>query len=244
MPIIESGHSLELELKDVDTEGRTIVQAFTRYNVKDADGDIGRRGMFTKSWKESKHRVKHLLNHDVEKPVGKIEDLFDDEDYAYYKAKIGTHKLGDDFLEMANSGLITEASYGFRTMRKKDLQDGGRELLEVKHWECSPLTHWGANEFTPIISLTKSLSKEELLQKYEKRHDALEKFCRTATASDETIELLLLEIKQLSQIIINLSSEDSHHNAGTDDPTLPERKEDDELKIRMMLKAIEMRLAG
>ncbi len=95
--------TIESEVKEVDVKGRTMIGAFTRYNVKDSDGDIARKGMFTKTWQENFKRIKHLLNHDVTKPVGQIKRLWEDEDYAYYESAVGTHKLGDDVLEMAES---------------------------------------------------------------------------------------------------------------------------------------------
>lgn len=196
----------EYELKDVDNTSRTIIQAFAKYDTPDADKDISRKGLFTKSWNENKNRIKHLLNHDVTKPVGKPENIYDEQGFAIMKSKIGTHKLGDDFLEMAVSGLITEASYGAIPTRYNKLKGGGRELLETKLMEISSLTHWGAQQFTPLLSVNKCLDKETYVQKLLKRSEALEKFCKSSTASDETIELLLLESKQLTKIIIDSST--------------------------------------
>jgi HK97 family phage prohead protease len=196
--------SFEFPVKDVDMGSRTLVQAFTRYDVKDSDKDIGRKGMFAKTWAENLPRIKHLLNHDTTKPLGKVESMWDDDTYAYGKSKIGTHTLGDDFIKMADSGLITEASYGYNVIKEKQSNDGN-ELLEVKLWEWSSLTCWGANQYTPIISLTKSLDKAEQENKVATRIKALEKFCKDTDATDETIQLLLLELKQLQQLFIDLS---------------------------------------
>jgi HK97 family phage prohead protease len=197
---------MEFPVKDVDTSSRTLVQAYTRYDVEDSDGEYGRKGMFAKTWTENFSRIKHLLNHDTTQPIGKPEKLWDDNEYAYGKSKIGTHSLGDDFIKMADSGLITEASYGFKVIKDNTLKDGKRELLEVKMWEWSSLTHWGANQYTPIISLTKGLTKPEQEDKISTRIKALEKFCKNTTATDETIELLLLEMKQLQQLFIDLKT--------------------------------------
>lgn len=203
--IIQYKSAGDFEVKDVDRESRTLVQAYTRYNVKDSDTDYGRKGMFDRTWSENFHRIKHLLNHDVTQPLGKPEKFWDDNDYAYMKSKIGTHNLGNDFLKMAESGLITEASYGYKVIREKKLSDGN-ELLEVKLWEVSSLTHWGANEYTPIISLTKGMTKEQQADKFAARVKALDAFCRNTDATDETIQLLLLEIKQLQQSVLDLTT--------------------------------------
>lgn len=218
-----------LSVKDVDMGSRTVVQAYTRYDVKDSDGDYGRKGMFNKTWAENFSRTKHLLNHDSTKPLGKIESLWDDNEFAYYKSKIGTHSLGDDFIKMADSGLITEASYGFQTIRQNKVKDGN-ELLEVKLWEVSALTAWGANQYTNIISLTKSLNKEQRIDKVSSRIKALEKFCKNTTATDETIELLLIEIKQLQQLYIDQESTYAAEEAPTPDETKDESLLIDRLK--------------
>jgi uncharacterized protein len=203
--IIQYKSFADFAVKDVDTSGRTLVQAFTRYHVKDSDEDIGRPGMFTKTWSENFQRIKHILNHDITKPVGRPEKLWEDNEYAYMKSKIGTHILGDDFIKMADSGLITEASYGYNVIRENKTNEGN-ELLEVKLWEISSLTGWGANQYTPIISLQKGVQKADALSKMVERMKALEKFCKDSDATDETIQLLLIETKQLQQHIIDIST--------------------------------------
>lgn len=208
--IYQYKQGLAFELKDVDIKSRITIGAFTRYNVKDADGDIGRKGMFKKTWGENgptsdRPRIKHLLNHDITQPIGKPLELWDDDDYAYYKSLIGTHTLGDDYLKMAESGLITEHSYGFTRIRDNKTKEGN-EMLEVKQWEFSSLTSWGANEFSPLLSVAKGQNKDALLEKLLKRTSAVEKFCRNSTATDETIQFMLIEYKQLQQILIDLSN--------------------------------------
>jgi HK97 family phage prohead protease len=209
MSAFQYKNAFSCELKDVDKGSRIMKGAFTRYNVKDSDGDIGRKGMFAKTWKENFPRIKHLLNHDVTKPVGKIKSLWEDDDYAYYESQVGTHKLGDDVLDMAQSGLLTEHSYGYNILREEKAKDGNH-LLEVKQWELSNLTGWGANEYTPLLEFTKSMDAVALGQRLEKRMKALESYCYNSTASDETIQLLLLEIKQLQQHILDLSTSSTH----------------------------------
>lgn len=191
------------QLKDVDKKSRLMIGAFTRYDVLDSDGDIGKKGMFSKTWTENFARIKHLLNHDVTKPVGKIKRLWDDDQFAYYESAVGTHKLGDDVLDMAESGLITEHSYGYNTVRQNKAKEGN-ELIEVKQWELSNLTGWGANQHSPLLSFSKASDKINLIQRLNDRVKSLERFCNNSTASDETIELLLLEIKQLHQQMIDI----------------------------------------
>jgi HK97 family phage prohead protease len=188
--MMETKFNTGLRTKDVDTTRRTIVQAFTRYNVVDHDGDIGCKGMFQNSWNTKFSRIKHLLNHDPNRPLGKIEKMWEDDSYAYMKSRIGNHALGEDFLKMAESGLITEASYGFRGA-KRQRTPGGKKLLEVDLWEISSLTAWGANQFSPLLSIDEAKS----------RLKALEGFCGRSRISEETGQMLELEMKSLRTFV-------------------------------------------
>ena len=212
---------LAAQVKDVDQKQGIVSGYFSAFNNVDADGDIIRSGAFTKTIREngpgsSKPRIKHLMNHDVNQVPGVLQVLKEDSTGLYYESKAGTHTLGQDYIKMVESGIITEHSIGFRTVKRNQLQDyegyksnpsgGWFEITEVKLWEGSSLTGWGANENTPITGL-KGLSIDQQLQKMLERSNALEKFCRNTTASDETIELLLIEQKQLTQLIIDLQKQ-------------------------------------
>lgn len=217
------------EVKDVDFATNTVRGIFTRYNVKDSDGDIGVKGMFTKTWaengpKSSKPRIKMFMNHDSLQVPGVITDLWDDQDNAYYAAKIGDHTLGVDFMKMAQSGIITEHSYGYQRVREQKTSDGNK-LLEVKQWELSALTGWGANEYTPLLQSGKSEDTITLIEKVLKRSAIVEKFCRNTDATDETIQLLLIEFKQMQQLLIDLTTQ-------PETPTVPEEKADNSALIQ------------
>jgi hypothetical protein len=184
---------ISAEIKDIDTKQGVVAGYFANFNTLDSDGDIIRPGAFNQTIKEwlPKGRVKHLLNHDVSKPLGKIIDLFEDDYGLFYKSEIGKHQLGQDFIKMAESGLVTEHSIGFRTLNEKST-DLGNEITHVQLYEGSSLTGWGANPNTPLVSI-KSLSVETISERLK----SFEHFVRKTTASDETIELCLIHIKQL-----------------------------------------------
>ncbi len=208
---------LPASIKDVDAKKGIVTGYFSAFNNKDADGDIILKGAFTKTIQEngpnsSNPRIKHLLNHSTSLPLGKIQVLSEDQKGLYYESQVGTHTLGSDFIKMVESGLITEHSIGFKTVKEeKDAKDNSTNYIkEVKLWEGSSLTAWGSNPETPLTSL-KSLTPEELLSK----HNAIERFCRSSTATDETIEMLLLHSKQLSQIILDLQKDTTKPPVGT-----------------------------
>lgn len=189
--------------KDADVSKGIVTGYFASFGNKDSDGDIIVKGAFAKTISENgpgsaKPRIKHLLNHDVTKPLGKLLILQEDAKGLYYESQAGTHALGRDFLKMVESGLITEHSIGFRTI-KEDRKADANYMNELALMEGSGLTGWGANSETPLTGM-----KGFDLSEMNTRIKALDKFCRNTTATDETIELLLIEIKQLQQYIIDL----------------------------------------
>lgn len=208
--------SVNASIKDVDGKKGIVSGYFSSFDNVDSDGDVIRKGAFAKSimeWgpKSTTPRIKHLQNHNVSQPLGKITDLSEDTNGLLYESQIGSHALGQDFIKMVDSGLITEHSIGYQVMKQNQLQEwadymknptGGMfELTDLKLWEGSSLTAWGSNQNTPLTGM-KAEEKKDAIQALMNRQKNLEKFCRNTTASDETIELLLIECKQLTQLII------------------------------------------
>ena len=209
MQLITKGSScIAPQLKDFDKSRRLVSAYYTAFGNEDADTDIGTKGMTLKSIaengpKSAKPRIKHFKNHNTMQPaISLITDMGEDDFGAWFTGLVGTHNDGEDFLKQADSGLITEHSYGL-TPLQRDKADR-RKMLQVKVWEVSSLDFLGANENTPFISLGKALPKEDILKYYIDRHAALEKFCRNSDASDELIQSLLIEYKFLAQNILDL----------------------------------------
>lgn len=207
--------------KDADVSKGIVTGYFASFGNKDADGDIILKGAFARTLKENgpqsaKPRIKHLFNHDATKPLGKLMMLVEDEKGLYYESQIGTHALGKDFLKMVESGLISEHSIGFKTI-KEDKKTDANYMHELKLWEGSSLTAWGANEETPLTGM-KSLEKA---QAASNRIEMITKALRDGTYTDETFDLLEIELKQLQQLYISLRA-----TTDSESTTLPETKED------------------
>jgi uncharacterized protein len=209
-------------LKDIDISSREMVGQFAAYNTPDLVGDVGFKGMFDKTWSEAKNRVKHIYEHDTTKPIGKINQLWDDANGAYYKSKVPKHKFGDYVLELAEAGLINEHSYGYVVRRGVKNSHGGRDLKDVIHTEVTSVGGgYAIHGNTPLLKVSKSLndveSLESLVKSMNEKYIALHNFCYKSNASDEDLfdleyktGLLLLEIKQLQQTIIDLKANSVH----------------------------------
>lgn len=188
--------------KDADVKQGIVTGYFSKFDNVDSDGDVIRKGAFSKTIVENFARVKHLMNHNVSQPLGVIKSLTEDNYGLAYESQVGKHALGVDFIKMVESGLITEHSIGFVTVKQKKAEDDTNEITEIKLYEGSSLTAWGANPLTPLTGLKSEVDVEKIFEQQK----AIEKFCKASDATDETIEMLLLHSKQLSQYIIDLKA--------------------------------------
>ena len=190
--------------KDADVKQGIVTGYFSKFDNVDSDGDVIRKGAFTKTISENFSRIKHLMNHNVSQPLGVIKSLNEDGYGLAYESQVGKHALGVDFIKMVESGLITEHSIGFVSVKKNQLKDNAdlTEITEIKLYEGSSLTAWGANPLTPLTGLKAEINVEKIFEQQK----AIEKFCKNSDATDETIEMLLLHSKQLSQYIIDLKA--------------------------------------
>ena len=208
---------LSAEIMDMNPKQGIVTGYFSKFNNVDADGDIIRPGAFAKTIMEqgpnsALPRIKHLMNHEPSQPLGKLLSLTEDSYGLAYESQIGSHEGGEDFIKMIESGLITEHSIGFKIIKRNQIQSyesylknpsaGQFEITEIKLYEGSSLTAWGANPLTPITSLKSEIEVEKII----KQQAAIEKFCRKTDATDDTIQMLLLHSKQLAQFILDIKS--------------------------------------
>ena len=208
---------LSAEIMDMNPKQGIVTGYFSKFNNVDSDGDIIRPGAFAKTISEqgpnsALPRIKHLMNHEPSQPLGKLLSLTEDSYGLAYESQIGSHEGGEDFIKMIESGLITEHSIGFKIIKRNQIQSyesylrnpaaGQFEITEIKLYEGSSLTAWGANPLTPITSLKSEVEVEKII----KQQAVIEKFCRKTDATDDTIQMLLLHSKQLAQFILDIKS--------------------------------------
>lgn len=213
------------ELKEINKGERSAVIAFATYNNIDRTNDILKKGAFAKSWNESKNDIRLFLNHDPNLAIGKNMDLWEDDNHAYTKAWMGTHTLGEDTLKMLDEGIISDSSFGFKTVKANNIEVKGqkvRELKELKHYEVSALTHWGANPMSKVQTVTKGLNID--IEELKASIARMEKFCRNTTASDETILNILSELKSAQEL---LSQYDTAFTPDEEPDASEENDEDD-----------------
>lgn len=198
-------------IKDMDIKLGIVTGYAASFNTLDSDNDIILPGSFTKSIRDSgptssQPRIKHLLNHNTSQPLGVPEVLKEDGTGLYYESKAGNHALGVDFIKMVDSGLITEHSIGFSTIKKTANKDGSTSLNELKLWEFSSLTAWGANQNTPLLGV-------KSLQKIDDRINNLVKAIANGTFTDTTFTFLSEELLYLQKAFKDISTKPEHSDA-------------------------------
>ena len=187
--------SFDSAIKDVDVKKSISTGYLANFESLDSDGDIIEKGAFTKTLKENgvegTGRIKHLLDHKKEQVIGKFLVLKEDNFGLYYESKIGTHDLGVDFLKMAESGLITEHSIGYRPIKEIQKNDANH-LLELNLREGSSLKFWGANQNTPFIGLKSANDIEEELSYLTSVLNKYEKALKNGSFTDETFKEIII----------------------------------------------------
>lgn len=191
------------EIKDLDFSKRVVQAYYANFEKVDSDMDLIDVNCYKKSIKDrgpaSDHpRIKHLYNHwDA---AGTITELDQDSKGAFFTSKLGRHTVGNDTLLMYEDGIITEHSHGFEVLRDSETtidEEKVRIIEEAVLWEVSSLDKWGANMHTPVIK-----SKQDKRQ-WSKRIEIIEKALREGKYTDETFELLEIQLKQIKQLLIN-----------------------------------------
>lgn len=203
-------HYLIASIKDMDAKQGIVTGYAASFGTLDADRDIIMPGAFTKTIKEqgpqsAQPRIKYLLNHNTSQPLGLPQVLKEDTKGLYYESKVGTNSIAVDFLKMVDSGLITEHSIGFNTIRKTvinpdaDWREQTTQIHEVKLYEFSALTAWGANQYTPLIGV-------KSLKSVEDRIERLIKATENGTFTDSTFIFLNDELLFLQKAFKDIST--------------------------------------
>lgn len=143
------------------------------FNNKDSYGDIVRPGAYTKTLMERGNKVKVLYNHNWDNLIGTPKQMKEDTYGLWVQAQIITAlSLGKDVLELMRAGALSEMSIGYQAIKYNYLSDDtdsywpGRELLEVKLFEFSPVT-FAANELAAITGVKSGRDLEARLNALE-----------------------------------------------------------------------------
>jgi len=176
-------------IKDVDMESRMVSGYFSAFDFVDSDGDMLKKGCYSKTIEErgprGKNRIMHLLQHDPAKPLGKPMELYEDDYGLKFTTAISETQYGTDTLKLYKDGVYTEHSVGINIIQS-DYSDEDRAniVTEVKMWEGSTVT-WGANEMA-VGGMGKAKDFDALLERY----DTLNKAWYKGDYTDDTFQII------------------------------------------------------
>ena len=189
--------SISAGFKDLDVKSGIVTGYFANFGSIDSDGDRIIKGAFAKTIRENGPQgtqlIKHLLDHNKNIAVGKLQELSEDEVGLYYESKAGRHTNGRDFLLMAEDGIINQHSFGFRIIKEQKRADAN-EISEVAMYEGSSIQFLGANRNTPVTGIK---SESDIIEDL----GLLERAMRNGKYSDAAFLQIEEKIKSLYAIL-------------------------------------------
>jgi HK97 family phage prohead protease len=189
--------SIAQPISDVDVPKGIVSGYLSSFNLKDSDTDIIKKGSFLKTIQENgpggADRIRHLLDHNKYNSVAKPLKLEEDDFGCKYQSQAGRHTAGRDFLLMCEDQLIKEHSFrGYAEKQAYSEIDKANIITEIFMWEYSSMQAWGANQWTPMISV-------KSLKDAQETFELLVKAFKTGKYSDDTFIQLEPLYKELSE---------------------------------------------
>ena len=206
---------IKASIEDVDMKQGVVILYASAFNNVDSVKDVVLPGAFKKTIQERKGRIKHLWQHDSYTPIGKPEQMFEDAKGLRIESYI-TEANNGYYRKLYQEGIITEHSIGYETINEKADKDAGvNYLTELKLWEYSAVT-WGANPETPTVGFkgVENIDIPTLSQRMER----LTQFIKRSDATDETLQALELEVKQLATMIDSLTNDEPRKHSDEVEP--------------------------
>lgn len=155
-----------LEVKQ-DGNGTVLEGYGAFFNNKDSYSDIIEQGAFADTIKgENRDRIAFCYQHNMSMPIGKIEEMFEDEKGLFVKVRISASETG--IATKVKEGILKEMSIGYiATVKEYDNENDIRKLKKIDLFEISLVTR-AANPMAVVTSVKaddfelKQMEDEEL----------------------------------------------------------------------------------
>ena len=181
------------ETKADEAGGLTITGYGAYFNNVDSYGDIIEKGAFSKTLIERKERIAFCYQHDIWNPIGKIEQI--SEDNRGLKIIVKLSEAEKDIQTKIKEGILKEMSIGYRTMNSKsETRDGEHVnvLTEIKLIEVSLVTV-AANP----LAVIESMKGEEKIDFINREFDRVLQIVRN--------ENINFEIQKLKSLVLSVT---------------------------------------
>jgi len=169
-------------ISDLDEKAGIVKGYGSVFGNVDSDDDVIERGAYAKTIRENGKRVKYIYQHDITKPIGKMNELYEDDKGLAFTAEIPMTTLGRDVMELMKAGVITENSVGIMPIVKNwHDEEKVRYIKEVKLYEISAVT-MAANDQAMINDVK---SEENRALEIETKFNAINKLLKDGNISDD-----------------------------------------------------------
>ena len=130
---------------ELKVDDNSVISGYASiFGRKDHGGDIVGKGAYSASlgkMQAAGGKVKMLWQHDPSQPIGVWDEVREDSTGLWVKGRILTDvSRGREAAALVEAGAIDGLSIGYRTVRSKKDDKGGRLLSELELWEVSLVT--------------------------------------------------------------------------------------------------------
>lgn len=133
--------SIKVSNIKADTQENIISGYASHFNNKDSHNDIITAGAFKKTIQENKSRIKVLWQHDMWEPIGKPQEMYEDEKGLFTVSKISETDTGKKAMILARDGVLNEMSIGYYPIKEKWSEEKQANMInEIKLLEYSIVT--------------------------------------------------------------------------------------------------------
>lgn len=157
--------NFEIQETKKEDDGRLTITGYGAYfNNVDSYGDIIERGAFSKTLIERKGRIAFCYQHDIWNPIGKIEEIYEDDKGLKVVVKLSA--ANDDIQTKVKEGILKEMSIGYRTINSRSEVQNGIEvnlLSEIKLIEISLVTV-AANPLAVVETMKSDTEKADYIK--------------------------------------------------------------------------------
>jgi HK97 family phage prohead protease len=181
--------SFDITEHKADDSGNLIITGYGAFfGNLDSYKDIIAAGAFAETLAEKKDRIAFCYQHDIWNPIGKIQDIKEDDKGLWLKVMLSAAE--DDIQTKVKEGILKEMSIGYRVVDSSEEMRNGdqvRILKKINLYEISLVTI-AANP----LAVIQSMKSDERTNYLEKEFDRV-----LAIVRNENINFEIQKLKSL-----------------------------------------------
>lgn len=161
--------NFQIKEHKADESGNLIITGYGAvFGNIDSYRDVIEKGAFAKTLVERKGRIAFAYQHDIWNPIGKIQEIKEDDHGLWIKVMLSA--ADQDIQTKVKEGILSEMSIGYRTINSKSEMRDGQEinlLTEIKLFEISLVTV-AANPLAVIETMKGEEKKDHIESEFDR----------------------------------------------------------------------------